>query len=91
MEVLHILEEKIARLIESKKRDIDIIAALKKEVSVLEEENSTLKKNLEKMEDSLLAYDKNAHALTRERTEAENAVDELIGCIDALIGKESAS
>ncbi len=91
MEVLHILEEKIARLIESKKKDIELIAGLKKEVSMLQDENSTLKKSMEKMEDSLLAYDKNAHVLSRERAEAEHAVDELIGSIDELIGKESAS
>lgn len=89
MEVLHILEEKIARLIESKKKDVELIGALKKEVSVLQQENETLKNSVEKLEQSLLAYDTNATALNQERELAKIAVDDLIGSIDALIGEES--
>lgn len=91
MEVLHILEEKIARLIESKKKDLEMIAQLKKEMAVAQKENGALKKSIEKMEDSLLAHDKSANVLKKEREAAKHAVDELIGSIDALIGKESAS
>lgn len=91
MEVLHILEEKIARLIESKKKDVELIGALKKEVSVLQQDNEILKNNVEKLEHSLLAYDTNATALNQERELAKMAVDDLIGSIDALIGEESPS
>ena len=91
MEVLHILEEKIARLIESKKKDMQLIVEFKKEIAALQVENGILKSNIEKIEDSLLTYDKNAMLLSREREEAKNVVDDLIGCIDDLIGKESAS
>jgi FtsZ-binding cell division protein ZapB len=89
MEVLHILEEKIARLIESKKKDVELISALKKEISGLQQDNESLKKNVEKLEQSLLAYDTNATALNQERELAKIAVDDLIGSIDALIGEES--
>lgn len=89
MEVLHILEEKIARLIESKKKDVELICVLKKEIAGLQQDNDTLKKSVEKLENSLLTYDTNATALNQERELAKLAVDDLIGSIDALIGEES--
>ena len=85
MEVLHILEKKIARLIESKKNDLEAIAELNKEISQLKQENQQLKLNLNKLENSILAQDKNNAALTKEYTETKGAVDELISNIDALI------
>jgi len=91
MEVLHILEEKIARLIESKKKDMALIVELKKENLDLQHECEKLKENVEKMENAFLAYDKNESALSLEREKAKLAVDELIGCIDALIEEEPLS
>lgn len=91
MELLHILEEKIARLIESKKNDLEMIAELNKELSLLKKENEALKLNLDKLENSLLTQDKNNAALTKENKEAKVVVDELISNIDALIKQESQS
>jgi FtsZ-binding cell division protein ZapB len=89
MEVLHILEEKIARLIESKKKDMETIAGLKKEISELKKDNDSLRMNIEKLEDSLLAQGNAASQLHQESEQAKVAVDELIGCIDALMKEES--
>ncbi len=49
MEALQILEQKIARLIESKKQDVDLIIELRAE-------NARLKDQLEKLENSLLVH-----------------------------------
>jgi predicted dinucleotide-utilizing enzyme len=49
MEALQILEQKIARLIESKKQDVDLILELRAE-------NARLKDQLEKLENSLLVH-----------------------------------
>ena len=91
MEVLHILEEKIARLIESKKKDMGTIADLSKEMEKLQKDNTSLRKNIEKLEDSLLAQGNMASKLNQESEQTKVAVDELIGCIDALIKEESRS
>lgn len=91
MEALHILEEKIARLIESKKKDMALIVELKKENSFLHQECEKLKESVEKMEDAFLTYNKNELELSKEREKAKLAVDELIGCIDKLIDAERAS
>jgi predicted dinucleotide-utilizing enzyme len=49
MEALQILEQKIARLIESKKQDVDLILELRAD-------NARLKDQLEKLENSLLVH-----------------------------------
>ena len=91
MEALHILEEKIALLIEIKKKDMALIAKLKEENLFLQQECIALKEKAEKMEESFLAYNKHETALSLERERAQLAVDELIGSIDALIEEEPIS
>lgn len=91
MEVLHILEEKIARLIESKKKDMAMIADLTKEIEQLKKEKTSLKANIEKLENSLLAQGSMTSQLNKEHEQAKIAVDELIGCIDDLMKEESRS
>lgn len=91
MEVLHILEEKIARLIESKKKDMALIVELKKEISFLQDECKGFKETIEKMEAAFLAYNKNESAFSQERENARLAVDELIVSIDELIEEELRS
>jgi predicted chitinase len=85
MEVLHILEEKIARLIASKKQDLAMIAQLKQESADLQKTCENLKVEVEKLEDSLLLQDKTKATIDEERKEAQMAVDELINSIDAFI------
>jgi len=88
MEVLRILEEKIAKLVQSKKQDLEFIAQLKQERVVLLEENNRLSGEVARLEDTVLKSTKNSKELDEEREMAKMAVDELIHNIDSLLEKE---
>lgn len=89
--MLNILEEKIARLIDSKRKDMEAIADLKKEIIGLKKENIGLQANIEKLENSLLMQGKESLEMQKDNEQARTAVDELIGCIDALMKEEFKS
>lgn len=88
MEVLRILEEKIAKLVQSKKQDLEFIEQLKQERLVLLEENTRLASEIARLEDSVLKSMSNSKELNEEREMAKMAVDELINNIDSLLEKE---
>lgn len=91
MEVLQVLEEKIARLIESKKQDLAIIAALKQEVVDLKKENDSLVCDLQNIEKTLSLQKENRAHLDKERTNTKSALDNIISSIDALIDSEATA
>ncbi|HBY06156.1 MAG: hypothetical protein UV38_C0002G0086 [candidate division TM6 bacterium GW2011_GWE2_42_60] len=88
MEVLRILEEKIAKLVQSKKQDLEFIEQLKQERIVLLEENTRLSGEVARLEETVLMSTKNSKELDEEREMAKMAVDELIHNIDSLLEKE---
>lgn len=89
MEVLRVLEEKIAQLIEIKKNDRELIERLKKESESLREENKRLMNEIDRLENETLAFvSESSNELTHEREATKTAVDELIHNIDALLDKE---
>ncbi len=81
MEVLNVLEKKIASLIE-------LIKELRSEKAVLLEENAELKDRLEKLESSLLLHDKNVEERSQEIVLTKMVVDDLIKSIDLLVEQE---
>lgn len=84
MEALQVLEQKIARLIESKKEDLKIIAELKKEIEELQVQRQQLYQKVDDLENSLLCHDQ----VREQQKIAAQAVDELIQSIDAFTGEE---
>lgn len=89
MEVLRVLEEKIAQLIESKKLDRDLIERLKSENELLHQENVRLTGEIDRLEnDALAMMTETTQELKQEREVTKIAVDELIHNIDALLDKE---
>lgn len=88
MEALQILEQKIATLIESKRRDIGIISDLKDKNDNLHKEIIQLKDQLEKIENSLLLRHQNIEELNQERELTKMAVDDLIKSIVLLVDQE---
>ncbi|MFA6065962.1 MAG: hypothetical protein WC707_02155 [Candidatus Babeliaceae bacterium] len=88
MEALHILEQKIAHLIESKRRDIDLIKELKDKNDILSQEVFQLKNHLEKVENSLLLGHQNLEELNQEKELTKIAVDDLIKSIVLLVDQE---
>lgn len=81
MEVLNVLEKKIASLIE-------LIKELRSEKAVLLEENAELKDRLEKLESSLLLHDQNVEERSQEIVLTKMVVDDLIKSIDLLVEQE---
>jgi hypothetical protein len=81
MEVLNVLEKKIAGLIE-------LIKELKLEKALLAEENVELKEKLEKIESSLLLREQNAEERSQEIVLTKMVVDDLIKSIDLLVEQE---
>ncbi len=88
MEVLRILEEKIAQLIQSKKLDLEIIEQLKNERLTLQEGNKRLSSEILRLEEALLTHTRNSKELDEEREMTKMTVDELIQNIDVLLEKE---
>jgi hypothetical protein len=81
MEVLNVLEKKIASLIE-------MIKELKAEKALLIEENLELKQRLESFESSLLSREKNVEERTQEIVLTKMVVDDLIKSIDLLVEEQ---
>lgn len=81
MEVLNVLEKKIAGLIE-------LIKELKAENAKLAEQNAQLKQQLEVLENSVLSRHQNLEELGQERALTKLMVDDLIKNIDLLIEQE---
>ena len=88
MEVLHVLEEKVAQLVQVKKQDNERIEQLKREKLALQEEIKRLVGEVQRMESTLLASTKSSKDLDDEREMTRMAVDDLIQNIDALLNKE---
>lgn len=79
MEVLSALEKKIELL-------VDYIKRLKENNAQLKSESQQLRDHITQLEGSLLKENKQLeHALNKERSMAQRAVDELIKNIDELI------
>ncbi len=79
MEVLSALEKKIELL-------VDYIKRLKEDNAQLKSESQQLRDHITQLEGSLLKENKQLeHALNKERSMAQRAVDELIKNIDELI------
>jgi len=81
MEVLNVLEKKIAGLIE-------LIKELKAEKAVLVEESVELRDRLEKLESSLLLREQNVEEHSQEMVLTKMVVDDLIKSIDLLVEQE---
>lgn len=81
MEVLNVLEKKIASLIE-------MIKELKAEKALLIEENLELKQRLDSFESSLLSREKNVEERTQEIVLTKMVVDDLIKSIDLLVEEQ---
>lgn len=89
MEVLRVLEEKIAQLIESKKLDRETLERLKNENEFLRQDNLRLTSAIDRLEnDALAMVTESSQELKQEREITKIAVDELIHNIDALLDKE---
>lgn len=84
LEHLSLLEKKVALL-------IDIIKAEKALNNQLIEEKNSLSARLEMMENSLLKETKGMENLNQERILTKMVVDELISCIDQLVGEEQSA
>lgn len=89
MEVLTILEQKVAALIESKRSDVERIHMLLEELSQVKNENLQLRESLDKLENTLLSRHESFEELTQERMLTKAVVDDLIKSIDMLIEAES--
>lgn len=81
MEVLNVLEKKIASLIE-------MIKELKAEKALLLDENATLKEKLEKIESSILLREQNVEERSQEIVLTKMIVDDLIKSIDLLVEEQ---
>ncbi|HAU30395.1 MAG: hypothetical protein UV79_C0009G0006 [candidate division TM6 bacterium GW2011_GWF2_43_17] len=90
MEVLRILEEKIAQLIQKKREDAEQISQLKAQVSLLEDEQERFLQEKQKLEETLLLRSNKDAELDEEREIARMAVDELIQNIDSVLEQELA-
>jgi len=62
--------------------------SVKEEVVTLRKENEDLRKQIEKLEDSLLARHESIEALSQEKELTRMAVDDLIKDIDSIVGSE---
>jgi hypothetical protein len=91
MEGLHVLEQKIAALIDSKRNDVTVIVALRAENAKLTTENATLKEQVDKIERSLLSNHQGFESLTQERELTKMVVDDLIKNIDILVDQQKES
>ena len=81
MEVLNVLEKKIASLIE-------MIKELKADKALLIEENLDLKQKLESFESVLLSREKNVEERSQEINLTKMVVDDLIKSIDLLVEEQ---
>ena len=81
MEVLNVLEKKIASL-------IDMIKELKSEKALLIEENLMLREKLDNFESSLLTREKNVEERDQEIVLTKMVVDDLIKSIDLLVEEQ---
>lgn len=81
MEVLNVLEKKIASLIE-------LTRVLKAEKLALAEENLVLKEKMERLETSLLTQEQDAQEQSQEIVLTKMMVDDLIANIDQIINPE---
>lgn len=90
VEVLRVLEEKIAQLVQSKKQDRELIEHLKLEIDGLQLKNQQLSAEVDRLaQEALVVQSKGSKELDDEREFTKMAVDELIQNIDELLGKES--
>lgn len=91
MEALRVLEEKIARLIQSKKQDLEIIAEYYKDLVMFQEENRRLSEEINRLQEALLLYNRENKKIIDESLETTKVVvNELIQSIDMVL-KENAS
>ncbi len=90
MEVLRVLEEKIAQLIQKKREDAEQISLLKAQVKSLEDERERFLEERQKLEETLLLRSSKDAELDEEREIARMAVDELIQNIDSVLEQELA-
>lgn len=81
MDSLHILEEKVAFLIDS-------IRELKKENGKLVDENLQLMAKIEILESSLMKEDKNIEQLHQEKQLTRTVVDNLLYSIEKLVDEK---
>jgi hypothetical protein len=81
MEVLNVLEKKIASLIE-------LTRVLKAEKLALAQENLVLKEKMERLETSLLTQEQDAQEHSQEIVLTKMMVDDLIANIDQIINPE---
>lgn len=75
---LHLLEEKIAHM-------IDMIKSLKSENMALKDKNKDLQSQLKDFEVSLVAETRNLEELSQEKMMTKMVVDNLLHSIDSLI------
>lgn len=88
MEVLRVLEEKIAQLIQKKHEDAEQILNLKAQVNLLEEERERFLEEKQKLEETLLLRSSKDAEADEEREIARMTVDELIQNIDSVLAQE---
>lgn len=81
MEVLNVLEKKIANLIE-------LIKSLRAERELLVAQNVQLKEQLDTLENSLLTRNKHVEERSHEIELTKIVVDDLIKSIDLLVEQE---
>jgi uncharacterized coiled-coil DUF342 family protein len=81
MEVLSVLEKKVATL-------VGVVQELKKENARLYEENNQLSAKLDMVESSLLVDSEQLDKLNQERVFTKTVVDDLIRSIDLLVENE---
>lgn len=81
MEVLNVLEKKIAGLIE-------LIKELRADKTALEKEKTSLLAKVEKLEAALLVREKGDNERNKEIALTKSVVTDLIKSIDLLVGQE---
>ncbi len=88
MEVLQVLEEKIAQLIQKRKEDLEKITQLRAQIQTLESQQERFLEEKQRLEEALLLRDNKDEEFAEEREIARMAVDELIQNIDTILEQE---